>query len=99
MKNLVGIIGCMTFLLTACENVQSTDSIVSSNDGDFITDLPESLLAIVGPNQNLNTVMLDPTDGCYVYQYVGPVETTFVPLRSVRGRVICIQKPVVATPT
>lgn len=87
VTKIVGIIGSATLFLTACGDVQSRSS------DAFITELPESLLAIVAPNQDLNTVRIDPSDGCYVYRYVGPVETTFLPLRSVRGRPICTRQP------
>jgi hypothetical protein len=30
-----------------------------------------------------------PEDGCYWYRYVGPVETTYLPLRTIEGRPIC----------
>ena len=79
--------GCATFLLAACGDVQRRSS------DTFIPELPESLLAIVAPNQDLNAVQIDPSDGCYVYRHVGPVETTFLPLRSVRGRPICTRQP------
>ena len=55
----------------------------------FITELPEQVAAIAAPYQNLQEVVLKPEDGCYWYRHVGPVETTMLPLRSVRGRPIC----------
>ncbi|WP_300514225.1 hypothetical protein [Aliiroseovarius sp.] len=60
--------------------------------GGFIMELPEPVLEIVAPNQDLTAVRIDPEDGCYVYRHVGPVETTFLPLRSKRGRPICTQR-------
>jgi hypothetical protein len=70
-------------ILAACTTPSQTTS-----DG-FIAVLPEGVLAIAAPYQDLTAVRIDPTDGCYVYRYVGPVETTFLPLRSRRGGPIC----------
>jgi len=55
----------------------------------FLTELPEGVALIAAPYQNLQEVLLKPEDGCYWYRHVGPVETTMLPLRSVRGRPIC----------
>ena len=51
--------------------------------------LPESVVSIADPNQDLRSASLQPEDGCYWYQYAGPVETTLLPLRTVEGRPIC----------
>ncbi|MES2667827.1 MAG: hypothetical protein V4712_17200 [Pseudomonadota bacterium] len=56
----------------------------------FLTELPEGVAQIAAPYQNLQEVLLKPEDGCYWYRHTGPVETTMLPLRSVRGRPICI---------
>lgn len=60
----------------------------TTSDG-FIKELPEGVLEIAAPFQDLNAVRIEPTDGCFVYRYVGPVETTYLPLRSIRGNPIC----------
>jgi hypothetical protein len=73
-------------LLTACGSLQNTSSTPSNG---FIKELPEGVLAIVAPYQDLRAVQIDPTDGCFVYRHIGPVETTLLPLRSVNGRPIC----------
>ncbi len=86
MNTRVWIVGCMTLLVSACGDMQSTT--VSQSDG-FLKELPEGVLAIAAKNQDLTTVRIDPADGCYVYRYVGPVETTFLPLRAGNGRPIC----------
>jgi len=44
---------------------------------------------VAAQNQDLTAVKIDPTNGCYVYRYRGPVETTFLPLRAENGRPIC----------
>lgn len=55
----------------------------------YVANLPEDVLAIVAPNQNLNAVQLRPEDGCYWYRHDGPVETTMLPLRTTAGNPIC----------
>jgi hypothetical protein len=58
-----------------------------------VANLPERVLEIAAPGQNLNTVRVNEADGCYEYQYRGPVETTYLPLRSSTGRPICTRAP------
>lgn len=90
MKISVWLSGCAPLLLAACANFEGGGN--RTADG-FIDELPEGLLAIAAPYQDLTAVRLNPEDGCYVYRHVGPVETTFLPLRSVRGRPICTRQP------
>lgn len=63
------------------------------NDG-FIRTLPEEIVALAAPNQDLKSVQLREADGCYWYRHVGPVETTMLPLRSAEGRPICTRPQV-----
>ncbi len=86
MKARAWLVGCTALLTSACADVQSTT--LSRSDG-FFKALPEGVLAIVADNQDLTTVRIDPADGCYIYRYVGPVETTFLPLRAKSGGQIC----------
>jgi hypothetical protein len=65
--------------LSACVETQS----------NYVTNLPEEIVAMAAPNQDLTTVQLREEDGCYWYRHVGPVETTMLPLRSREGRPIC----------
>lgn len=58
----------------------------------FIQELPEEILAIAAPYQDLTAVMINADDNCYVYQHFGVVETTMLPLRTVDGRPICIAR-------
>ncbi|MFD2855951.1 hypothetical protein ACFSZS_15885 [Seohaeicola zhoushanensis] len=44
---------------------------------------------MAAPGQDLQDVRVFPEDGCYWYRYVGPVETTYLPLRTRDGRPIC----------
>ncbi|MCU0815685.1 MAG: hypothetical protein MUF74_04145 [Cypionkella sp.] len=53
--------------------------------------LPESVVALAAPWQDLTTARLKPEDNCYWYQHVGQVETTLLPLRTPDGRPICAQ--------
>lgn len=59
------------------------------NSSGFITELPEEVIAMAAPNQDLRSVILRPEDGCYWYQHVGVVETTLLPLRTKAGNPIC----------
>lgn len=54
-----------------------------------IGNVPEQVVAIAAPGQDLSSARLVPEDGCYWYTHEGPVETTLVPLRTVGGRPIC----------
>lgn len=51
--------------------------------------LPEAVVAVAAPWQNLASARLMPADGCYWYEHQGPVETTLLPLRTPEGRPIC----------
>lgn len=75
--------------LGACE--APTDRAADQPRG-FISDVPEQVVALAAPYQDLQAVRLRPEDGCYWYRHVGPVETTLLPLRTVDGRPICIQR-------
>ena len=88
MQRVIGIFGSALLLLAGCEDVGQTGA-----SAPFIQTLPEGVLAIAAPNQDLSAVKVDPVDGCYVYRYVGPVETTYLPLRTVEGRPICSRPP------
>ncbi|MEM6372024.1 MAG: hypothetical protein AAF727_04505 [Pseudomonadota bacterium] len=59
--------------------------------GGGFTQLPENIVEIAGPNQDLSTARLREEDNCYWYQHAGPVETTPLPLRNREGRPICVQ--------
>ncbi len=62
----------------------------------FMLELPEEIIAIAAPYQDLSAVRVDPATGCYVYRHIGPVETTLLPLRTVDGRPICTEAAVTA---
>lgn len=81
----LGLITAMA-LLTGCAvaNAPATDP-----DTGFLEDLPEGVLAVAAPYQNLRAVRISPEDGCYWYLHDGPVESTLLPLRTTRGNPIC----------
>ena len=58
-------------------------------------NVPEAVIAMAAPDQDVATARLVPEDGCYWYRHVGPVETTMLPLRTVDGGTICNRR---ATP-
>ena len=69
-------------LLGAC----STDMNGTSQEPETV---PDAVIALAAPDQNIETARLRPEDGCYWYEHSGPVETTLVPLRSPAGNPIC----------
>ena len=85
MKNMAWLIGCATMLLASCETTGN-----GNGDGSAA---PEAVQEIAGPHQDLEHVRIDPLDGCYTYRHVGPVETTFLPLRTAEGSPICTRQP------
>jgi len=71
--------------LTACVDAQNA---TTGPDEGFI-EVSDAVVAAVSPSQDLRFVRIDPIDGCYVYRHTGPVETTFLPLRTKNGNPIC----------
>lgn len=62
-------------------------TVESANDDP--ETVPEAVIALAAPDQDVQTARLRSEDGCYWYQHAGPVETTLLPLRAVDGRPIC----------
>ena len=54
--------------------------------------LPENILELAAPNQDLATAYLRPEDNCYWYMHASPVETTRLPLRTIEGNPICVKR-------
>lgn len=65
-------------------------SMVANDVADTPPAIPEEVVAIAAPYQNIMTARLMPEDNCYWYEHAGPVETTLIPLLSTRGRPICV---------
>lgn len=81
-----GPLSCVAFFLSACVSTTSPNS--PSNIGN----VPDAVVELAGPGQNLATARLRPEDGCYWYEHNGPVETTLLPLRTAGGNPICVAK-------
>ncbi len=84
MKHVFVAAGLMALSACAVPMTQTTQ------DG-FMKEVPENIVALAGPNQDLTAVQLNPEDGCFWYRHVGPVETTMLPLRTAAGNPICAQ--------
>ncbi|WP_368073619.1 hypothetical protein [Tateyamaria omphalii] len=94
MKRTGVMLAAALTMLAACDETTQP----GAAGGPFISPLPDNILAIADPKQDLNAVKVDPVDGCLVYRHVGPVETTFLPLRNKDGRPICTRTPAETTP-
>ena len=55
------------------------------------TSVPEAVVALAAPYQDVATGRVRPEDGCYWYLHAGPVETTLLPLRTPQGNRICTE--------
>lgn len=73
-------------LLSACSTTTPNSA---GGDPEAVAELPESVVLMAAPDQDLTSVRLRAEDGCYWYRWVGPVETSYVPLRTTDGRPIC----------
>ncbi len=74
-----------TTLLGACDTT-------GQNTSQNIGNLPEAVVELSGPGQNLATARLREEDGCYWYEHNGPVEKTLLPLRTASGNPICVAR-------
>lgn len=84
MMKPAGIFTASMLLVASCTEMQT-----GSGASGYMKVVPEGVLEIAAPNQDLTAVKIDPIDGCYVYRHIGPVETTLLPLRAKNGRPIC----------
>ena len=71
----------------------ASESVSTGPNSETFAPLPDAVLAIAAPSQNLQAARLDPDDGCYWYRHTGPVETTWLPLRTAEGNPICARQP------
>lgn len=60
-----------------------------ATDGTDPPPVPEAVIALAAPWQNVASARLLPEDGCYWYEHVGQIETILLPLRTAEGRPIC----------
>ena len=72
-------------LLGACDTT-------GQNATQNIGNLPEAVVELAGPGQNLATARFREEDGCYWYEHNGPVEKTLLPLRTAGGNPICVAR-------
>jgi hypothetical protein len=96
MKSSIWVMAAAAAALAGCTDMQTQKNITESG---FIRELPEGVVTLAASYQNLNAVRIDPATGCYEYEYRGPVETTFLPLRSDAGNPICSRPQDVAAVT
>ncbi|WP_439109284.1 hypothetical protein [Lentibacter sp.] len=87
MRHSVWVCGLAALSLSGC-----MDATGHNAEGLLVT-VPEEVLSIAAPNQNLGALRINPVDGCFEYQHIGPVETTFLPLRTKTGNPICTTPP------
>ncbi|WP_409233634.1 hypothetical protein [Ruegeria sp. B32] len=76
-------------LLAVVAGCATTGAVSGDDESGTLTTLPDSVVAMAAPSQDLSAVRLMPEDGCYWYRHVGPVEITYLPLRTTEGRPIC----------
>ncbi|KUJ80673.1 hypothetical protein AVO45_06465 [Ruegeria marisrubri] len=76
-------------MLAVVAGCATTAPIAGDDEPGTPATLPDSVIAMAAPSQDLSMVRLMPEDGCYWYRHVGPVETTYLPLRTTEGRPIC----------
>lgn len=85
MNTPLNLLAISLVVLSACARpIAGTET-----EPGFFEELPEGLAETAAPGQPLHAVRIQPEDGCYWYQHVGPVETTLLPLRSRAGGMIC----------
>lgn len=78
------------FLLGACEVVPAEPVAQFPSPEEQIA---RQIAALAAPNQDIQTARLRAEDNCYWYSYVGPVETTELPLMAAKGGHICAPAP------
>ncbi len=81
MKLIYTLIAVLT-LLGAC--VPYTPS---TPEGETVS-LPPEVLAVLAPGQAIDTARIE-SDGCYWVEHRGPVETTYIPLKTRDDRLVC----------
>lgn len=86
MKRQILMVSTATALLSACAVSNPSPTLESEESA-----VPEAVVQLAGPDQNVQTARILPSDNCYWYEYVGVVETTLLPLKTADGRRICAQ--------
>ncbi|MBV7380525.1 hypothetical protein [Maritimibacter dapengensis] len=78
------LLAALPLTLAACDATMAP-----APSGTSSTTVPENIAAMAAPYQNLSSARVDEATGCYVYLHRGPVESTYLPLRTADGRPIC----------
>jgi len=90
MRKLGVFAGGAVLALSACVSPEGGAAVaVDPNLRPVAAVTTDALRAKADPQQDLSDVRIDGRDGCLVYRYAGPVETTYLPLRNTEGRPIC----------
>ncbi|MDA7429161.1 hypothetical protein PGB28_11885 [Primorskyibacter aestuariivivens] len=79
------------FLATGLALGACSESFSNSKGASSRPQLPENIVELAAPNQDLATAYFRPEDNCYWYMHAGPVETTPLPLRTAGGNPICVK--------
>lgn len=88
MKKQFSVIVIMAQLLGAC--TAPVGMLGNADDKNGEAEIPEAVIQLAASNQNVHSARMQP-DGCYWYEYSGPVETTLLPLLTADGKRICGQ--------
>lgn len=77
----------LPIFLSACATAEFPG--FTTGEPKQVDEVPESVTAAAASYQDLSNLRIQPEDGCYWWQWVGPVETTYLPLVTPDGRRIC----------
>ena len=79
------------FILLGVALGACSETLSNSQGSGSLPPVPEQIVALAAPNQDLSTARLRPADNCYWYMHSGPVEDTLLPLRTSGGNPICVK--------
>lgn len=79
------------FILLGVALGACSETLSNSQGSGGLPPVPEQIVALAAPNQDLSTARLRPADNCYWYMHSGPVEDTLLPLRTSGGNPICVK--------
>ncbi|RKF16208.1 hypothetical protein D6850_01170 [Roseovarius spongiae] len=94
-KRIAGLLG-LSLAVAGCVETAEMASPARPNVPRVLSTVPENIKEMAAPSQDLTSVRVAPEDGCLWYLYAGPVETTWLPLRTRDGRPICTAKDAAA---
>lgn len=88
MTAKTALYGLIVLGLAACAEPRWDEA----NEDGTLAVVPESVLGLAAPYQDVSQVKLDPQTNCFWYLHAGPVEDTYLPLRTANGNPICAPK-------